>query len=149
MSININKIEINQRQRLFLMFTLFVLADLTVINLFDEYASNYFHISSFTASIVMAVILQILIVITIKIEHKIADFFKGKEGVINLILRILVTWALLFGSKIIMMKIVDLILGNKIEYYGPYHGLGAFILIIIGMIIAENLLKKVFLSLKD
>ena len=149
MSININKIEINQRQRLFLMFTLFVLADLTVINLFDEYASNYFHISSFTASIVMAVILQILLVITIKIEHKIADFFKGKEGVINLILRILVTWALLFGSKIIMMKIVDLILGNKIEYYGPYHGLGAFILIIIGMIIAENLLKKVFLSLKD
>ena len=149
MSTNINKIEINQRQRLFLMFTLFVLADLTVINLFDEYASSYFHISSFTASIVMAVILQILLVITIKIEHKIADFFKSKEGVINLILRILVTWILLFGSKIIMMKIVDLILGNKIEYYGPYHGLGAFILIIIGMIIAENLLKKVFLSLKD
>ena len=149
MSTNINKIEINQRQRLFLMFTLFVLADLTVINLFDEYASSYFHISSFTASIVMAVILQILLVITIKIEHKIADFFKGKEGIINLILRILVTWALLFGSKIIMMKIVDLILGNKIEYYGPYHGLGAFVLIIIGMIIAENLLKKVFLSLKD
>jgi hypothetical protein len=149
MSTNINKIEINQRQRLFLMFTLFVLADLTVINLFDEYASSYFHISSFTASIVMAVILQILLVITIKIEHKISDFFKGKEGVMNLILRILVTWVLLFGSKIIMMKIVDLILGNKIEYYGPYHGLGAFILIIIGMIIAENLLKKVFLSLKD
>ena len=149
MSTNINRIEINQRQRLFLIFTLFVLADLTVINLFDEYASSYFHISSFTASIVMAVILQILLVITIKIEHKIADFFKGKEGVINLILRILVTWALLFGSKIIMMKIVDLILGNKIEYYGPYHGLGAFVLIIIGMIIAENLLKKVFLSLKD
>ena len=149
MSTNINKIEINQSQRLFLMFTLFVLADLTVINLFDEYASSYFHISSFTASIVMAVILQILLVITIKIEHKIADFFKSKEGVINLILRILVTWALLFGSKIIMMKIVDLILGNKIEYYGPYHGLGAFVLIIIGMIIAENLLKKVFLSLKD
>ena len=149
MSTNINKIEINQRQRLFLMFTLFVLADLTVINLFSEYANSYFHISSFTASIVMAVILQILLVITIKIEHKIADFFKSKEGVINLILRVLVTWALLFGSKIIMMKIVDLILGNKIEYYGPYHGLGAFILIIIGMIIAENLLKKVFLSLKD
>lgn len=149
MSTNINKIEINQRQRLFLIFTLFVLADLTVINLFDEYASSYFQISSFTASIVMAVILQILLVITIKIEHKIADFFKSKEGVINLIFRILVTWALLFGSKIIMMKIVDLILGNKIEYYGPYHGLGAFVLIIIGMIIAENLLKKVFLSLKD
>ena len=149
MSTNINKIEINQRQRLFLIFTLFVLADLTVINLFDEYASSYFHISSFTASIVMAVILQILLVITIKIEHKIADFFKSKEGVINLILRILVTWALLFGSKIIMMKIVDLILEDKIEYYGPYHGLGAFVLIIIGMIIAENLLKKVFLSLKD
>ena len=148
MSTNINKIEINQRQRLFLIFTFFVLADLTVINLFDEFAGDYFHISSFTASIVMAVILQILLVITIKIEHKIADFFKSKEGVINLILRILVTWALLFGSKIIMMKIVDLILGNKIEYYGPLHGLGAFILIIIGMIIAENLLKKVFLSLK-
>ena len=149
MSTNINKIEINQRQRLFLIFTLFVLADLTVINLFDEYASSYFHISSFTASIVMAVILQILLIITIKIEHKIADFFKSKEGVINLILRILVTWVLLFGSKIIMMKIVDLILGNKIEYYGTYNGLGAFVLIIIGMIIAENLLKKVFLSLKD
>jgi hypothetical protein len=149
MSTNTNRIEINQRQRLFLIFTLFVLADLTVINLFDEYAGNYFHISSFTASIIMAVVLQILLVITIKIEHKIADFFKSKEGLMNLIFRILVTWALLFGSKIIMMKIVDLILGNKIEYYGPYHGLGAFILIIIGMIIAENLLKKVFSSLKD
>ena len=148
MSTNINNIEINQRQRLFLMFTLFVLADLTVINLFDEYASSYFHISSFAASIVMAVILQILLIITIKIEHKIGDFFKSKEGMMNLILRILITWALLFGSKIIMMKIVDLILGEKVEYYGPYHGLGAFILIIIGMLIAENTLKKIFNSLK-
>ena len=79
MSTNINNIEINQRQRLFLMFTLFVLADLTVINLFDEYASNYFQISSFTASIVMALILQILLVITIKIEQKLVIFLKLKK----------------------------------------------------------------------
>ena len=115
-----NNIQINQKQRLFMLFTLFVLADLTVINLFDEYANNYFHISSFTASIVMAVILQILLIITIKIEHIIADFFKSKKGIMYLILRFLFTWMLLFGSKIIMMKIVDLILSNKIEYYGPY-----------------------------
>ena len=141
--------QINPKQRIFLVFTLFVLADLTVINLFDEYASNYFHISSFTASIFMAIILQVLLSITIKIEHKIGDYYKSKEGLLNLLARILVTWALLFGSKIIMMIIIDFILVDKIEYYGPYNGLGAFILIIIGMLVVENILKKIFTSLEN
>jgi len=68
---------------------------------------------------------------------------------LNLLARILVTWALLFGSKIIMMIIIDFILVDKIEYYGPYNGLGAFILIIIGMLVAENILKKIFNSLEN
>ena len=77
----------------------------------------------------------------------IGDYYKSKEGLLNLLARILVTWALLFGSKIIMMIIIDFILEDKIEYYGPYNGLGAFIL--IGMLVAENILKKIFTSLEN
>jgi len=46
-----------------------------------------------------------------------------------------------------MMIIIDFILADKIEYYGPYNGLGAFIL--IGMLVAENILKKIFTSLEN
>ena len=45
------------------------------------------------------------------------------------------------------MIIIDFILEDKIEYYGPYNGLGAFIL--IGMLVAENILKKIFTSLEN
>lgn len=48
-----------------------------------------------------------------------------------------------------MMIIIDFILEDKIEYYGPYNGLGAFILIIIGMLVVENILKKIFNSLEN
>jgi len=104
--------SINSKQRIFLLFLIFVLADLVVINLFDEYAREYFYLESFTDSIFMALILQILLKFTIQVEHKIGNFFSGKTGSVNLIGRILVTWALLFGSKIIMMLVIDKVLGD-------------------------------------
>ena len=141
--------SINSKQRVFLLFLIFVLADLVVINLFDEYAREYFYLESFTDSIFMALILQILLKFTIQVEHKIGNFFSGKTGSVNLIGRILVTWALLFGSKIIMMLVIDKVLGDGIQYFGPYHGLGVFILIIIAMIVTEIILKKIFFFLSD
>jgi hypothetical protein len=149
MSTNQQTTSINNKQKLFLVFLISILADLTIINLFDEYASEYFHIESFTYSIYMAFILQILLAITIKIEHKIANLFHNKSGLLNTLGRILITWALLFGSKIIMMLVVDMILGDSIEYYGPYHGLGVFVLIIISMLLSEYIIKKVFNALAD
>ena len=70
--------SINSKQRIFLLFLIFVLADLVVINLFDEYAREYFYLESFTDSIFMALILQILLKFTIQIEHKIGNFFSSK-----------------------------------------------------------------------
>ena len=61
----------NKKQRLFIDYTLFILVDLTVLNLFDEFGV-YLHIESFTISLLVAALLQVLLRLTLHIEHRVA-----------------------------------------------------------------------------
>ena len=66
----------SRRQQLFFKYTYFVLIDLAVLNLFNEYWSNVF-IESFSISLLTALLLQVLLQATIAIEHRVANIFKN------------------------------------------------------------------------
>ena len=80
----------SKRQRLFIGYTLAVLVDLTVLNLFNEYW-DFVYIEFFTISLLTAVLLQILLQVTIAIEHRVAGYFKSKTGLRAKVLRVLST----------------------------------------------------------
>jgi len=69
----------SRRQQLFVRYTMFVLIDLTVLNLFNEYWGNI-SIEYFSISLLAALLLQALLQLIIVIEHHVANIFKGKPG---------------------------------------------------------------------
>jgi len=124
------------RQQLFVRYFTAVLIDLTVINLFDEYW-DYVVIDSFTISLLTALLLQVLLKITIKIEHRIGDFFRAKPGIHAKVLRVLSAWAVLFGSKFAILEAVNIAFGERVVFSGPFHGIVAFITVVVVMLVAE------------
>lgn len=128
---------VSNHQQFFIRFTLAVLIDLTVLNLFNEYWI-YVSIDSFSISLLAAILLQVLLRVTIAIEHRIALYFKPKDGLHPKILRILSSWFVLFSSKIIILEAINIAFGEDVLFTGPVHGLVAFIIVVITILITEQ-----------
>jgi len=129
------------QQQLFVRYFTAILIDLTVLNLFDEYW-DYVLIESFTISLLAALLLQVLLTITLKIEHRIGEYFNAKPGIGAKILRVLSAWAVLFGSKFIILEAVNFAFGERVKFSGPFEGIVAFIVVIVAMLAAELLVIR-------
>ena len=129
------------RQLLFIRYFTAILIDLTVLNLFDEYW-DYVVIDSFTTSLLAALLLQVLLQITLKVEHRIAAFFKAKAGMAAKVMRVLSAWAVLFGSKFLILEAINIAFGDQVLFKGPYHGIITFIVVIVVMLTAEVIVMR-------
>ncbi len=138
----------NTPQRLFVGYSLAVLVDLVVLNFFDEYW-EYVNIESFTISFAAAILLQLLLKFSIGLEHKIANYFKAKEGLAPKIYRGLSTYVILVGSKFLMLEAINLMFGDKVSFTGPWHGVVAFFAVVFAILIAETIVSKIYFALED
>lgn len=137
----------SKRQQLFIKYTFFVLIDLCVLNLFHEFWDAVY-VESFSVSLLVAILLQALLQITIAIEHRVAKIFKDKVGLKNKILRMLSTWFVLFVSKLIILEAIDFAFGEGVTFGGAGgHGLLAFIIVIVVMIVFEQIFVRTYKSL--
>ena len=84
--------RVSARQGRFICYMLYVLVDLTVLNLFVEYWDRVV-IDSFTISLFTAVLLQVLLKATQAIEHRIGHHFQSRPGTGAVILQVVATWA--------------------------------------------------------
>lgn len=136
----------SRRQQLFLRYVFFILIDIIILNLFNEYWDLVF-IELFSISLLTAILLQLLLQTTIMIEHRVANFFKGKPGIKNIIFRVLSTWAVLFISKLVILKVISLSFGDSVLFSGPIHGLVSFIVVVTVIIVTEQMFLWVYRSL--
>lgn len=120
------------RQRIFVRYLMAILIDLVVLNLFVEFWDAVV-IDSFAVSIVVAFVLQILLRATMLIEHKVANYFKSKPGKINVFLRWFTAWTILFGSKFVILYMIDVIFGERVEFSNVI----VFIVVIITIVLFE------------
>lgn len=134
------------RQQLFVRYFTAILIDLTVLNLFDEYWDLVL-IESFSVSLLAAILLQALLKITLKIEHYIGAYFKAKPGKLAKVMRLVSAWAVLFGSKFIILEAINIAFGDRVLFSGPIHGIVAFIVVVVVMLIAEIAIVKLNHSL--
>jgi len=130
---------LSNRQALFIRYFFAVLVDLTVLNLFVEYW-HVVEIDSFTISLLAAALLQLLLKLTLALEHRIADYFKKQAGKGATAKRILTSWLVLFGSKFLILEAVDLVFGDKVEFGGVIP----FIIVVIAIIVAEAIITKIY-----
>lgn len=129
------------RQRLFLRYFTAILIDLVVLNLFSEYWA-WVKVDSFTISLLAAVLLQVLLKLTLWVEHLWAGLFKGKKGVPWTVLRFFGAWVVLFGSKFVILEAVILAFGTKVHFSGPFHGVIALIVVVVVMLVVEELIVR-------
>ncbi|MFM2590182.1 hypothetical protein [Vibrio sp. TBV020] len=138
----------NTPQRLFVGYTLAVLVDLTVLNFFDEYW-DFVNIESFTISFAAAILLQLLLKLSISAEHHIADYFKTKPGTAPKVYRGLSSYAILVGSKFVMLEAINLMFGDKVSFTGPLNGVVAFFAVVFTILVAEIVVSKIYFALDD
>lgn len=136
----------SNHQHFFIKLLLSVLVDLMVLGLFNEFW-EYVVIDSFSLALIAALLLQVLLKLTISVEHQVAAYFNKKTGMLPKVMRFLSTWAILFFSKLVILGIINYLFGEHILFLGPLHGVIAFILVIIGILVAEGIIRKIYKSL--
>jgi hypothetical protein len=129
---------LNNRQTRFLGYMLCVLVDLVVLNLFDEFWASIV-IDSFLISLFVACLLQVLLKLTIALEHRIANYFKAKEGKGATAMRWFSTWFVLFSSKFAILGILDLAFGDAVTF----GGIIPFFVVVIAILVVENVITKI------
>ena len=138
----------NNRQRLFMRYFTATLIDLVVLNLFDEY-SDKVEIHSFTISLLAAILLQVLLKLTLALEHRVAAYFKARPGGWMTFWRWFSAWLVLFGSKFVILEAIAMAFGDKVHFGGVYHGIVTLIVVIIVMLVAEELVVRLYRKLGD
>ena len=133
----------NNRQRLFMRYFTATLIDLVVLNLFVEY-SDKVRIDSFTISLLAAILLQVLLKLTIALEHRVAGYFKARPGGWMTFWRWFSAWLVLFGSKFVILEAITVLFGDKVRFDGRFHGLLTLIVVVVAMLVAEELLARFY-----
>ena len=138
----------SNKQRLFMRYFTAILIDLVVLNLFAEY-SDRVRVDSFTISLLAAVLLQVLLKLTIAVEHRVAAFFKARPGGFMRFLRFFFAWLVLFGSKFVILEALTLAFGDKVQFAGRFHGIVTLIVVIVVMLVAEEAIVRLYRRLGD
>lgn len=126
----------SSRQRAFLRYFTAVLVDLVVLNLFVEYW-ELVSADSFLVTLFAAVLLQLLLKLTILLEHWLAAYFNAKPGGFARFMRFFSAWLVLFGSKFVILEALSLAFGDNLRFGGPFHGLVALIVVVVAMLAVE------------
>jgi hypothetical protein len=130
-------------QRLFVRYFTGVLIDLVVLNLFVEYTNRVF-VDSFSISLMAALLLQILLKLTIAVEHKVMDFFKRRPGALMTFLKFFFAWVVLFGSKFVILEALSLSFGETVRFEGRWNGIVILIIVVVAMLLAEELVVRFY-----
>lgn len=134
------------RQMLFVRYLLAILIDLVVLNLLAEFWDRVY-VESFSFSLLVAVLLQVLMQGTLVLEHRVAGFFEGRSGGVWLSLRLFSAWLILFSSKFVMLAAISFVVGDAVRFTGALHGAVPFIAVIMLMIGAEEVVARVHRTL--
>jgi hypothetical protein len=134
---------ISPKQQIFLKYLTFTLVDLTVLNFFAEYWDKV-SISSFTISLFVAITLQLLLKLTLKLEHKISSYFTSSDSTLMKVSRIFSTWFILFTSKFVMLGVLQFLFGDAIIFSGALHGVVAFIVLVVVILAIEALIIRIY-----
>ncbi len=119
-----------------------VLLDIVVLNLFVEYVHTIV-IDSFAIWVLTALLMKLAIDAVKGLEHRVANYFRSKQGLVWRALGLISVFSILFLSKFVILELVNIVFGDHVQ-------LGHFIeivAIILTMLVGSALLRLVFRQL--
>ena len=132
------------RQRVFLRYLSATLVDLVVLGLFVEYWEEYVAADSFTIILLAAVVLQVLLKLTIVVEHRVAAYFNARPGGFAKFMRYFTAWLILFGSKFVILEALAFALRGGLRFGGPFNGIVVLIVVVVALLAIEAILVKIY-----
>lgn len=133
----------SDRQRLFARYFTGMLIDLLVLGLFDEYWAKV-HVASFTVMVLAAILLQVLLKVTLAIEHAVAKFFNARPGGFMKFMRFFCAWLVIFGSKFVILEALALAFGDQVHFSGIFHGIVTLIVVVLVMLLVEEIIVRFY-----
>jgi len=131
------------RQRGLFRYLTATLVDLVVLGLFAQYWDQV-GVGSFTIMLLAAALLQLLLKVTIAVEHRSAAFFSARPGGFAKFMRYFSAWVVLFGSKFAMLEALAFAFGEGLHFAGPFHGILALIVVVVAMLVVEAAIVKFY-----
>lgn len=133
----------SKTQRVLMRYLTATLVDLVVLGLFAEYWWQV-SVDSFTIILLAATVLQVLLKLTIVVEHRVAAFFNARPGGFAKFMRYFAAWVVLFGSKFVILEALALAFGDRLRFGGPFHGIVALIVVVVVMLVVEAVIVKFY-----
>ncbi|HVI80605.1 MAG TPA: hypothetical protein VM715_21125 [Candidatus Acidoferrum sp.] len=133
----------SDRQRAFLRYYTGTLIDLVILGLFNEFSDKVW-VSSFSIALLAAILLQFLLKLTLAVEHRVASYFKAKPGTAMRLMRFFGAWLILFGSKFVILEALALAFGKEVRFEGALHGIVWLIIVVVVMVVAEELVVRLY-----
>lgn len=131
---------VTHRQQAFMGAVVSILANIVVLNLFVEYAEAVV-IDRFTISILTAILLTLMLWVITGVEQRVHHFFFDEQtGRGSKVLGVVAVWTILFGSKFLILEVVDIVFGEHVQ-------LGHFLevlLIVVAMLGASEVLTRLY-----
>jgi hypothetical protein len=131
------------RQRNFFRYLLATLVDLVVLGLFAQYWDKV-TVDSFTILLLAAALLQLLLKLTLALEHRLAAFFNARPGGFAKFMRYFSAWLVLFGSKFVILEALSFVLNDGLRFGGRFHGIVPLIVVVVTMLVVEAALVKLY-----
>jgi hypothetical protein len=114
--------------------------NIVVLNLFVQYSDKVV-IDRFMISVLTAVLLTALLWLITRIEKRVHHFFFDEhEGTGSRILGVVAIWTILFGSKFLILEVVDWVFGDHVEL----GKLIEVILLVVAMLVANGIMQSIF-----
>ena len=115
-----------------------------VLNLFVEYVDSIV-IDSFTVSLLTAIVMKVMIDLINLAVDQVKDYFGDEGGGLAKVLLVLSAWAIMFGSKIVILLVIQVIFEEDVDLGGFVNVL----LLVVAMMVARRLSNLAFRRLGD
>lgn len=139
---NAKRLSTRERQQIYVGWVLDLLIYTVILNLFVQYVDD-FYIETFALSLLVALALKVMLVIVGKFEHVVKRWFEKQNGDVFDYLQQITLVTILFLSKFLILEVIDLLFGHKVDL----HNIPALILMIIAMIATRKILEKIYRNL--
>ena len=130
---------ITERQAQFSSWSMYLLIDVVVLNLFVEFNHSVV-IDSFYISILTAVLFRLLLGATFWLEHRVSQYFESKDFKGARALSAILMFLILFTSKFVILEVVNVVFGDHVSLGGFLE----IVIIAVTLVVAEASFRVIF-----
>ena len=112
-----------------------------VLNLFVEYFPKVIS-ETFTLSLLTAVLLKCVLEIVVAAKNRVKARFRAASTPVGKVVAVVMLWAVLFGSKFLVLEVVALVFGDRVSLGGFFSVTALILALLLSRAAVRRLLRR-------